>query len=36
MEKRVKNLLKKLGKAYMESYAEMYKPLIECNVYPFF
>ena len=36
MARKVKNLLKRLGRTYMKGYAEMYKPLIECNVYPFF
>ena len=33
--KKIKNLLKKIGKAYLEGAKEYYKPFIETGVSPF-
>lgn len=33
--KRVKNFLRKIGKAYMKSYIEMYGPAFQCGIHPF-
>ena len=35
MSKKVKNLFKRLGKAYMKGIAEMYGPALEHGISPF-
>lgn len=34
--KKVRNLIKKLTKAYFEGYVQMYGPAIEAGCHPFF
>lgn len=35
MTKMVKNLFKKIGRAYIEGFNKMYGPVIECGINPF-
>ena len=35
MAKKVKNLIKRLGKSYLEGYMRMYGPVIEAGCNPF-
>ena len=35
MAKKVKNLFKRLGKAYMKGIPEMYGPALEHGIFPF-
>ena len=35
MAKKVKNLFKKMGDAYITGMKELYAPIIKCNVTPF-
>lgn len=35
MAKKVKNLFKRLGRAYVKGFTELYGPALECGVFPF-
>ena len=35
MAKKMKNLLKRIGRAYMNGVMELYGPVIECKINPY-
>lgn len=35
MAKKVLNIFKKIGRAYMEGATQLYGPIVECKIYPF-